>query len=341
MLKFTTGNLLESTSDCLVNTVNCEGYMGKGIAYQFKLRFPNNNKSYVKACKNKTLTVGKLHHFKEDGKIIINFPTKDKWRQKSKTEYIIDGLNELVRLIPQLNIQSISIPPLGCGNGGLKWEDIKPIIIEKLRPLENKYTILVYEPYKNYSSIPKNEPKLYLSHLILMNIKFNLNKFSSLRLQKTCFFLNIFLEESYFKFIKYKYGPYDNTIPILSKDIKEFQGFHNVKNTREAYEIAYKTLISKQYDEKINYMKPFIYKACQYVNNIPSNETLECISTVLYLIQNYKIKDEEHLVLEFKNWSEDKAKRFTEEDIKSALLYLMDTSIVIKTLIGYEVNKFK
>ena len=120
MLTFITGDLLESSADCLVNTVNCEGYMGKGIAYQFKLKYPNNNKDYVKACKNKSLTVGKLHYFIEDNKVIINFPTKDKWRQKSKVEYIINGLNELVKLLPQLNIKSIAIPPLGCGNGGLK-----------------------------------------------------------------------------------------------------------------------------------------------------------------------------------------------------------------------------
>lgn len=338
MLTFITGDLLESSADCLVNTVNCEGYMGKGIAYQFKLKYPNNNKDYVKACKNKSLTVGKLHYFIEDNKVIINFPTKDKWRQKSKVEYIINGLNELVKLLPQLNIKSIAIPPLGCGNGGLKWENIKPIIIEKLNSLKNSYDILIYEPSKNYLSIPKQEPKLYLSHLILMVVKFNLNKFNNLRLQKTCFFLNIFLNESYFKFKKYKYGPYDNTIAILSKEIKEFQNFHNIKDTKKAYEIAYRTLVSKQFNEKFNNMKSAIYKACEYVNKISSNDYLECISTVLFLIQNNNIKDEQHLILEFKNWSEDKANRFTTHNIKDALLYLINTSIVIKTFIGYEIS---
>ena len=77
MFFYTTGDLLQSDAEALVNTVNCEGYMGKGIAYQFKLKFPNNNKDYVKACKNGTLRPGKLHVYKESEKIIINFPTKE------------------------------------------------------------------------------------------------------------------------------------------------------------------------------------------------------------------------------------------------------------------------
>ena len=121
MMHYTTGDLLKSSAEALVNTVNCEGYMGKGIAYQFKMQYPENNKDYVKACKSGELTVGKLHYFKEKGKIIVNFPTKNKWRANSKIEYINDGLDELIKLIHQLNIKSIAIPPLGSGNGGLIW----------------------------------------------------------------------------------------------------------------------------------------------------------------------------------------------------------------------------
>ena len=85
MFFYTTGDLLQSDADALVNTVNCEGYMGKGIAYQFKLKFPNNNKDYIKACKSGVLRPGKLHFYREAGKIIINFPTKDKWRESRKS----------------------------------------------------------------------------------------------------------------------------------------------------------------------------------------------------------------------------------------------------------------
>lgn len=132
MIKYTTGNLLKSSAEALVNTVNCEGYMGKGIAYQFKLQFPENNKDYVKACKSGKLTVGKLHYFKENGKLIINFPTKNKWRANSKMEYIEAGLDELIKLINIKGIKSIAIPPLGSGNGGLIWAEVKLLIEKKL-----------------------------------------------------------------------------------------------------------------------------------------------------------------------------------------------------------------
>ena len=99
MYSFVTGNILESHTQCLVNTVNCEGYMGKGIAYQFKKAFPKNNDDYIKACKTGELTVGKIHHFIENNKIIVNFPTKDKWREKSKISYIDKGMDTLIDFI--------------------------------------------------------------------------------------------------------------------------------------------------------------------------------------------------------------------------------------------------
>ena len=115
MIKYVKGNMFEYEADCLINTVNCEEFMGKGIAYQFKMRFPENNKSYVKACKSGELTVGKVHYYIEDGITIINFPTKDKWREKSKMEYIQNGMDSFLNILPELHVKRIAIPPLGCG----------------------------------------------------------------------------------------------------------------------------------------------------------------------------------------------------------------------------------
>ena len=101
MIRFMVGNLFESNAFALVNTVNCEGYMGKGIAYQFKLHYPRMNADYVRECKSHRLKTGKLHVFEEDSRLIVNFPTKNKWREKSKMDYIDDGLDELVKLIQE------------------------------------------------------------------------------------------------------------------------------------------------------------------------------------------------------------------------------------------------
>ena len=97
MITFKQGNLLESDADCLVNTVNCEGYMGKGIAYQFKTRFPENNRLYVKECRQHNLTPGKVLVTQEEGRTIVNFPTKDKWREPSCLEYIQSGMDAMIQ----------------------------------------------------------------------------------------------------------------------------------------------------------------------------------------------------------------------------------------------------
>lgn len=339
MIKYITGNLLESEADILINTVNCEGFMGKGIAYQFKMKYPQNNTDYVKACKNKTLMIGKLHYYKEDGKIIINFPTKDKWRNKSKIEYIEKGLEELRVLLPKLDAKSIAIPPLGCGNGGLEWNEVKNIILDKMSCFQNSHDIYIYEPSKNYVVTVKEAPKLSLSALILMNMKLGLNKFNTLRLQKTAYFMNIFLQEEYFKFKKHKFGPYDNSIAIISKSIKAFQSYYNTKDTKEAYMIAYNTIISNRSNSKLRVMQPALTKAINYVNDIKNDSFLECIATITFLIENNNLESKKDIINAFKAWSEDKANRFSEEDILQGIEYLIKTQIIAETLLGYRVIK--
>ena len=133
MIHFTKGNMMTSSAEALVNTVNTVGVMGKGIALQFKEEFPKNFLTYKAACSSGELTPGKLLITKElnsngEEKIIINFPTKLHWRNPSRYEYITEGLKELTKAISEHNIKSIAIPPLGCGNGGLDWNIVKGMI---------------------------------------------------------------------------------------------------------------------------------------------------------------------------------------------------------------------
>lgn len=332
----TTGNLLKANTEALVNTVNCEGFMGKGIAYQFKLAYPLNNQDYIKACRNGELKIGTIHYFKENGKIIFNFPTKNKWRAKSKLEYIDLGLEALAKLIIQLNIKSISIPPLGSGNGGLLWSDVKPLIIDKLSSLSPSVIIHLYEPSKtNYSIHVLKEPKLSLSALILMKIKDRLIEFNAFRLQKGAFFMDLFSGNDYFNFSGYKYGPYDYSIDIISRNIKEFQQYHNVKDTNEAYTILYNKLISKKIDDALNTFEPYINKACAYVNNIPTTHELECLATVAYIVKHNPSIDKNSIILKFNSWSEHKAKEFSNEEIATAIDNLYKDDILGKDITGY------
>lgn len=149
MIEYKSGDILREDAEALVNTVNCVGVMGRGIALQFKKAFPKNFKAYAAACKNEEVQPGRMFVF-ETGQLtnpryIINFPTKRHWRGKSRTEDIDAGLVDLVATIRQHDIRSIAIPPLGSGLGGLEWAEVKARIEEHLASLDD-VQVLVYEP---------------------------------------------------------------------------------------------------------------------------------------------------------------------------------------------------
>ncbi len=149
MLTWTQGDILTSETEALVNTVNCVGVMGRGIALQFKRRFPENFKAYAAACKRGEVEPGRMFVF-ETGRIVppqfvINFPTKRHWRAKSRIEDIKAGLDGLVGEIKDRKIKSIAIPPLGSGLGGLDWGEVRRLIETALGGLED-VSVVVFEP---------------------------------------------------------------------------------------------------------------------------------------------------------------------------------------------------
>jgi O-acetyl-ADP-ribose deacetylase (regulator of RNase III) len=149
MLEFVSGDILRDESEALVNTVNCVGVMGRGIAAQFKDAYPDNFKAYAEACKKEEVQPGKMFVFSTghltSPRYIINFPTKRHWRGKSRMEDIEAGLVALADVIQQHNIQSIAVPPLGSGLGGLDWLDVRPRLEAALSPLTG-VRVVVYEP---------------------------------------------------------------------------------------------------------------------------------------------------------------------------------------------------
>jgi O-acetyl-ADP-ribose deacetylase (regulator of RNase III) len=145
------GDLLKQTDvDAIVNTVNCVGVMGKGIALQFRNKWPDNARAYEAACKARDVRPGRMFVFDAGGLVkphfIVNFPTKDHWKGKSKIEFIGDGLVDLVAQVRRLRIKSIAIPPLGCGNGGLDWEDVRPLIEQAFADLPRTQSQWRFEP---------------------------------------------------------------------------------------------------------------------------------------------------------------------------------------------------
>lgn len=340
MIEYTKGNMFECNADCLINTVNCEGFMGKGIAYQFKVRFPENNKSYIKACKSGELTVGKVHYYIEDGITIVNFPTKNKWRENSKIEYIETGMNYFVELLPKLEVKKIAIPPLGCGNGGLIWSDVKKIIENKIVNLTDQYDFIVFEPSSSYKAVPKRPPQISISGLVLLDIRLNLKEFNSIRLQKAGYFLNLFLGEEYFKFDKWKYGPYSHSVDIVARNIKEYQEYYGLDNSQVTFEQVYQVICSEKVDSKFNKLHVAVKKSTEYVNAIQTDKKLEGVATVLYLVQTGLSKNREQLIEGFKNWSGDKANRFSDKYISECIDYLEKTSVISLDICGnYELAR--
>ena len=143
------GNLLDDPADALVNTVNTVGIMGKGIALQFKRRFPAMFKDYERAAKKGELHLGSMHVWPtgrlEAPHYIINFPTKGHWRARSKLPDIEAGLEDLRSVLLELKVKSVAVPPLGCGHGGLRWTQVEPLIKEALADLPG-VDIRVYPP---------------------------------------------------------------------------------------------------------------------------------------------------------------------------------------------------
>ncbi|HEX3577975.1 MAG TPA: macro domain-containing protein [Thermoanaerobaculia bacterium] len=150
MIEFATGNLMQAPVEALVNTVNTAGVMGRGIALQFKQAYPAMFRAYETACKTDQVKLGKMHVFDLGGlaggpRWIINFPTKGHWRAASRINDIEVGLQDLVATIKRLGIRSIAIPPLGCGNGGLDWSDVRPLIEAALSEVPDVRVVL-YPP---------------------------------------------------------------------------------------------------------------------------------------------------------------------------------------------------
>ncbi|MEO8702169.1 MAG: macro domain-containing protein [Kofleriaceae bacterium] len=146
MVELASGNLLDARVDALVNPVNTVGVMGKGLALQFKRAFPRNFAAYTAACKRGEVAIGRMFVFEEDTpRFIINFPTKQHWRDPSELAYVRDGLLALVGEISQRAITSIAVPALGCGLGGLDWTEVERLIRDAFSALPT-VKALVFAP---------------------------------------------------------------------------------------------------------------------------------------------------------------------------------------------------
>ncbi len=227
MISFKKDDLLKAKTEAIVNTVNTVGIMGKGIALQFKERFPKNYSLYKKASENGEIKIGKmfiteLERRRDHPYFIINFPTKRDWRENSRLSYINEGLDDLIEVINEYKISSISIPPLGCGNGGLDWNDVKPLMEKKLSRLSVGIEVNIYEPGINvYTNTAKEKiPQLTTSRALILSLVDNYRvlgfDISHLEIQKLAYFLQAFGQRDLkLNFKEGYYGPYATNLKYL------------------------------------------------------------------------------------------------------------------------------
>ena len=347
------GNIFESNCSTIVNTVNCVGVMGKGIALEFKKKYPEMFMEYVLKCDRGQVHPGVPYVYQNNGISILNFPTKDHWRSPSRLSYVIDGLDWFAENYKKYDIKSIAFPPLGCGNGGLTWSVVGPIMYQKLGKLP--IDIEIYAPF---GTSPRELTEEFLSnavseadvlgnsnsrinskwYLILFVVKALNERKYALKVgrtiyQKICYILTRNGVETGFIFSKGSYGPFSsqvkdsiNALANANLIVEKQLGRMISLSVSDGVEI-HKDDFS---DEEINAAK----KTIDLFGRVKSTDQAEMIATVLYsydqLAKEKKVisdKDVYEYVLDWKpRWKSEKEFELCETIQNMAMLSLMKIS---------------
>lgn len=347
MISYTTGNLLDAEVEALVNTVNTVGVMGKGIALMFKERFPANMTAYAQACKAGEVKTGRMF-VTETGELmgprwIVNFPTKQHWRAKSQLQWVIDGLADLRRFIEMNQVRSIAIPPLGAGNGGLKWADVKPHIEQALGDLDG-VDIVIYEPSAQYQNVVKSKgvEKLTPARALIAELVRRYwvlgMECSLLEIQKLAWFLERAIEAEGLRnpldlrFKANNYGPYADRLRHLL-DALDGSYLKSEKRINDAdpldtiwFNDAKRSEIEIYLNTNAKDYLPALETTTRLIDGFESPFGLELLSTVDWLLTEEQITPEPKALLEGlahwpagDTWARRKLKLFDQSKLSLAL----------------------
>ncbi len=316
MIKVLIGNILDSKMQTIVNTVNCVGVMGKGIAKEFKDHYPRMYKEYASFCRNGVVKLGVPYIYKDLlGTSIINFPTKDHWRSDSKFEDIVNGMKIFEAKYKEWGVQSVAFPPLGCGNGGLFWRDVGPILyqsllnidipIELYAPFSTKLKYLKPEflmrsvPFDKKTITQRVQKRVRPEWVCLLEVIFHLYKreftqpIGRTKYQKLCYILSDLGIPMEFSFAHGSYGPY-------SKEAKDalliFSNANLITETRLGSMIAlnigsgYAEFRTKHKDVLTKY-KDEMLKAFDLFCRISDTSQAEEVATVLFISRDLQKKE--------------------------------------------------
>jgi O-acetyl-ADP-ribose deacetylase (regulator of RNase III) len=333
MIEYKHGDILREDAEALINTVNCMGIMGRGIALQFKNVFPENFKAYAKACKQNEVQPGKMFVF-ETGQLtnpryIINFPTKRHWRGKSRIEDIETGLQALVDTIRAYNIRSIAIPPLGSGLGGLDWSIVKSRIEAMLQSLSD-VRIIIYEPNGvpekvTYTrDVPAMTPgRAALVELVNRYLNGLLEPFVTLlEVHKLMYFMQVAGEPLKLKYRKALYGPYaENLRHVLNAIEGHFVCGYADGGDKPDKQLQ---LVPGAIDDAARFLEQHpdtrerFNKVAELVEGFESPFGLELLSTVHWVMMQDDVYSVDDVVQHTYAWN-DRKKQFTPRQIAIAV----------------------
>lgn len=336
--------MLQSGAEALVNTVNTVGVMGKGIALQFKEAFPCNNKAYIDTCKKKELAPGKLlavwdENLQLGRKLIINFPTKVHWRYPSKYEYIEKGLVALRVFLQKEKVKSIAIPPLGCGNGGLDWDKVKPMIEQALSGLDIE--VLIYEPNATIKAVlqkqeVKKDVHLTPARAALLYALFafeSMGEYSSLfAANKLAYFLQRKGQKLNLDFKAHYYGPYAlgvekvlyhlNGTYLAGMEQGQAKPFEPLKLNYEKWEEITQYVKRELKAEDAARVKSLI----QFISGFSSELSLEILATVDFILVQHPTFTIDEVMQYIATWNMRKKELFKREYVQVSYDYLKNYS---------------
>lgn len=335
MLKLKRGNLLDEKTEALVNTVNCVGVMGKGIALQFKQAFPENFKQYQKACKNDGVQPGRMFTVATDSllhpKYIINFPTKRHWRHNSRLEDIKAGLAALVAEVKTLGIQSIALPPLGCGNGGLDWAIVKPLIEAAFEPLPD-IEVVLFEPAGAPAAdaikvaTPKPPMTPASAALIRLLELYGLPGYrtSRIEIQKLAYFLKVAGEPALQKleYKRFPYGPYAHDLGHL---LQRMEG-HYIRGYGDGSQRSQIRVLPEGHQEAQaeSQQNPYLEKVSHLIEGFETPYGMEMLATLHWVAQEdpEAAKDCQVAIQRVQAWSDRKKNLFKPRHLTVAWQHL-------------------
>jgi len=340
MIELVRGDILDADAEALVNTVNCVGIMGRGIALQFRKAFPENYKEYKAVCDRKklhpgTMLVHDLNRF-ENPRYIINFPTKRHWKGKSKVEDIQSGLDALVEAVRDHNIHSIAIPPLGCGLGGLNWNQVRPMIQKAFANVPDVH-VLVFEPAGapavEEMVIPKKAPNMTKGRAALLCLMSRylealMDPFVSLlEIHKLMYFMQEAGENLKLRYTKAPYGPYAKNLRHVLNEMEGYfiKGFGDAEDRPDKQieldlEAAQRAdLFLKDHQETNEHFD----RVVDLIQGFETSYGMELLATVHWLAAQEDAKTPEEAVAKTYAWN-DRKKMFPEEHIQIAWNVLCD-----------------